>query len=285
MKLYLLLSASILLETAKNVFSNNFSKKSLKNETDIYKFNTLMYAGSFLVLMFIRSPAASLFTILLAVLFAVALWFNQYAFLKALKYGPMGFTTFIQGVSLVIPIIFGALVWNEEIKLQQYILLAILITSLWLALNIKKGEFDVKWLLFSVGAMVSMGAISILQSVHQMSVHKNELIAFLRTAFLFTVIINLLGWAMRSKKEPSCFKLKSSAVPMATFSGIFMGAVHIINLYLAGAMQKIIFFPTVNGGLIFITLISGLVFFKEKLTIKQWIGIIIGTIALSFIGI
>lgn len=285
MKLYLLLMTSILLETAKNVFSNNFSKQSLKNETDIYKFNTLMYMGSFLVLCFFKSPAASLFTILLAVLFAVALWFNQYAFLKALKYGTMGFTTFIQGVSLVIPIIFGALVWHEKISLRQYILLAILIASLWLALNIKKGEFDVKWLLFSTVAMVGMGIISILQSVHQMSSHSSELISFLRIAFLFTVIINLLGWAIRTKKEPSCFKIKSGAVPMAALSGIFMGAVHIINLFLAGAMQKIIFFPTVNGGLIFATLISGLVFFKERLTIIQWIGIIIGTIALSFIGI
>lgn len=282
---YILLATSILLETAKNVFSNNFSKNSLKNETDIYKFNTLMYLGSFLVLCFFKSPVASLFTVLLAVLFAVALWFNQYAFLKALKYGTMGFTTFIQGVSLVIPIIFGAIVWNEKIKLHQYVWLVILVASLWLALNIKKEKFNTKWLLFSVGAMTGMGVISILQSVHQMSSHRNELIAFLRIAFLFTVIINLLGWAIRTKKEPSCFKIKSGAVPMAAFSGIFMGTVHIINLFLAGAMQKIIFFPTVNGGLIFVTLISGLVFFKERLTIIQWIGIIIGTIALNFIGI
>ena len=37
-------------------------------------------------------------------------------------------------------------------------LLAILIASLWLALNINKGRFNVKWLLFSVGAIAGMGA-------------------------------------------------------------------------------------------------------------------------------
>ncbi len=39
-----------------------------------------------------------------------------------------------------------------------------------------------------------------------------------------------------------------------------------------------------NGGLIFVTLISDLIFFKEKLNAKQWLGIIIGTVALSLMG-
>lgn len=64
-----------------------------------------------------------------------------------------------------------------------------------------------------------------------------------------------------------------------------MGTVHIINLYLSGALPKVIFFPVANGGLIFITLVSDLIFFKERLNLKQWIGIIIGTAALCIISL
>ena len=282
---YLLLAASILLETGKNVFSNSFSKRSLQNETDIYKFNTFLYLGSFAVLCCTGGWDTSFFTAMTALLFAIALWLNQYFFLKALAVGPMGFTSFIQGVSLVIPVVYGAIVWNEALRLQHILLLALLLGALALALDLKKENLNRKWLGYSFGAMAALGVISILQSTHQMSAHKGELFAFLRLAFLFAVILNLIGWLGKKKKIPATFRLRGSALPMAAASGVFMGLVHIINLYLSGVMKKVIFFPTVNGGLIFVTLLAGLLFFKEKLGAKQWLGIFLGTAALCLIGL
>jgi len=281
---YLLLALSILLETAKNVFSNNFSKRMLRNETDIYKFNCFMYIGSFLMLCLFGKSATSPFTVLTAFLFAVAVWLNQYFFLKALHVGSMSFTTFIQGSGLLVPLIYGAFVWNEPLSLRHILLLAVLIVGMALSLNLKREKTSLSWILFSFGAMLFLGLIGILQATHQMSVHKDELISFLRLTFLFTAVINLAGWRIGEKKAPSNFTLKSSAIPMAAASGAFMGLVHVINLYLAGVLPKVIFFPVSNGGLIFVTLISDLIFFKEKLNTRQWLGIIIGTVALSLMG-
>ena len=283
--LYLLLILSILLETTRNIFSNNFSKTALKNETDIYKFNFFMYIGSTLVLMCFKGGGSSIYTVLLSFLFAIAIWLNQYTFLKALKFGPMSFTAFIQGASLIIPIIFGAIVWSETISPLQIILLAVLIFAMALSLNLKKEGINLKWLGFSFLCMMFLGVIGILQTTHQSSNHSGELISFLRYAFLFTLIINLIGWLITERRVKSSFSIKSSAIFQAAFSGAFMGAVHIINLYLAGALPKVIFFPVANGGLIFITLVSDLIFFKERLNLKQWIGIIIGTVALCIIGL
>lgn len=285
MKSYLLLAASILLETGKNVFSNNFSKKTLQNKTDIYKFNTFLYAGSFLVLCCTGGWEVSGFTAVTATLFAVALWLNQDFFLKALAVGPMGFTSFIQGVCLVIPVIYGAVVWDEKLGLRHILLLALLIGALALALDLKKGKLNRKWLVYSLGAMLALGGISVLQSTHQMSAHKGELFAFLRLAFLLAVGINLVGWRLGERKLPATFRLKGNAITMAAASGAFMGLVHIINLYLSGVMKKVIFFPVVNGGLIFVTLLAGMLFFKEKLGVKQWLGILLGTVALCLIGL
>lgn len=285
MKSYLLLAASILLETGKNVFSNNFSKKSLQNETDIYKFNTFLYAGSFVVLCCTGGWEVSLFTVVTAALFAAALWLNQYFFLKALAAGPMGFTSFIQGVSLVIPVIYGAIMWNEKLGLRHILLLALLLGALALALDLKAERVNRKWLACSLLAMFALGGISVLQSTHQMSIHKGELFAFLRLAFLLAVGINLLGWRIGQRKVKATFYIKGNAMFMAIGSGLFMGLVHIINLYLSGVMKKVIFFPVVNGGLIFVTLLSGMLFFKEKLGAKQWLGILLGTAALCLIGL
>lgn len=276
---------SILLETTKNIFSNNFTKKNLKTETDIYKFNFFMYIGSVIVLMFFKVEKTSTYTILLAFAFALAIWLNQYFFLKALKCGTMSFTTFIIGSGLVIPIIFGAIVWKENITLFQQILLIVLIFSISLSLNLSKGKVGLKWLGLAILSMLFLGAIGIIQTIQQESDYSKEFIGFLRYSFIFTVIINFLGWQICRRKQKASFTIKSSAILQAGFSGSFMGAVHIINLYLAGALPKVIFFPVSNGGLIFVTLISDLVFFKERLNLKQWIGIILGTGILCVIGL
>lgn len=77
-----------------------------------------MYIGSTIILMCFKGGGSSIYTVLLSFFFALAIWLNQYTFLKALKFGPMSFTTFIQGGSLIIPIIFGAIVWSER-KVNQ----------------------------------------------------------------------------------------------------------------------------------------------------------------------
>lgn len=301
---YLLLTLSILLETMKNVFSNNFSKKMLINDTDIYKFNTFMYIGSFLALCLFGIESFSAFTLVTAFLFSLTIWMNQYFFLKALKAGPMSIATFIQGIALVVPLIYGIFVWNEPLQPRQILWLVVLIAGMALALLEKRQPQatdaaaqqigrSARFLLYCGGAMFSLGGLSILQATHQMSDHNQELLSFLQLAFLFTLLMNLITWRLREYLhshgsrygEKATFTLKSNALPMAAAGGIFLGLVHMINLYLAGVMPKVIFFPVSNGGLIFISLIAARIFFKERMNLRQWIGIFIGTVALSLIGL
>ena len=62
-------------------------------------------------------------------------------------------------------------------------------------------------------------------------------------------------------------------------SGIAVAANNKLNLYLSGVMDSAVFFPIVNGGHLVLTTISALLFFKEKLTAKQWVGMILGIVA------
>ena len=281
----LLLMSSIALETIKNLFSNGFSKSFLKTDTDIYKFNVFSYIGSFLAIVLFLRTGCSLFTIICAVFFAFSVNLNQVFFLKALSKGPMSLTCFVQGSGLIISTVFGVMICNEKIKLLQVLMLIVLIFSMGLALDVKKGKFEKGWLIYAFLAMVFMGLIGVMQTYHQISDYKDELIPFLAIAFMISAVINIPLWKFRENNYPSAFAIKSKAFALAIASGAFMGAVHIINLYLSGAMPKVFFFPVVNGGLIFVTLISGVIFFKEKLNKKQIIGVILGTIALSFIGL
>ena len=280
----ILLVLSVSFETIKNIFNNNFSKNNLKNQTDIYKFGFFTYIASFVVLLFFKSDGCSLYTVVLAVFFAALLALNQYFFIKALSTGPLGFTNFIQGISLLIPTFFGIIFWNEKISHTQIIFLVVLVLSLFWALNIKVEKNNIKWWLFSILTMLTIGFIGVVQSLHQMSDAKSELMAFLKIAFLLTTVFYFVMWTYYERKEKSGFSIKSVAVVQSSLSGAFMGGVHIINLYLSGAMPKVVFFPVSNGGLILLNLILSVLLFREKINYKQWIGMIVGIVSLCFIG-
>ena len=125
----------------------------------------------------------------------------------------------------------------------------------------------------------------LMQSLHQSSEYRGELIPFLQIAFALCALFNLAGQLLVRKTDIKPFPLRSRISVMAVGSGAAMGAVNLINLYLSGVMDKHIFFPIVNGGLIFLTTVAAVVFFKERLTRKQWIGLVLGIAMLAVIAL
>ena len=200
---FILLGLSVAFETIKNIFSNDFSKNNLKNKTDIYKFGFYSYIASFVVLLFFKSEGCSTYTVVLAVAFAALLAFNQYFFFKA---------NFIQGISLLIPTFFGIIFWNEKISFIQIVFLVVLVLSLFWALNIKIEKNNIKWWIFSVLTMLTVGFFGVIQSLHQMSDVKSELMSFLKIAFLLTTLFYFVMWKFYERKESSGFSIKSFSI-------------------------------------------------------------------------
>ena len=52
-----------------------------------------------------------------------------------------------------------------------------------------------------------------------------------------------------------------------------------LNLYLSGVIDSMLFFPLVNGGNIILATIMSFAVFHEKLSKRQWCGILVGMIA------
>jgi drug/metabolite transporter (DMT)-like permease len=73
--------------------------------------------------------------------------------------------------------------------------------------------------------------------------------------------------------------LTTTPIIMMIVCGICIAVNNVLNLYLSGAMDSAVFFPIVNGGGLILTTLSALILFKEKLSVKRWIGIIFGIVA------
>ena len=62
-------------------------------------------------------------------------------------------------------------------------------------------------------------------------------------------------------------------------AGLCVAANNKFNLYLTGVLPTAIFFPIYNVGILILTTISAIFIFKERLSLKQWIGVAIGIIS------
>ena len=287
---YLLTVLSVFMETAKNIFSNIYSKDHVKNNRDIYLFNILMYSGSLivtLILLILRPMPLSGGSVMLAALFALAIGGMQTTFLLALRHGPLSYVNFLQTSGLVIPALFGVVCLGQSINILQILALPILLFSMALVMDLKKEQSSGKWLGSAIGTMICCGAVGVIQSVHQSSAWSKEQNGFLAVSFFFVVLINLISFLVTPKssedhEHKEGISLQSVILPV--LSGLFFGVVNALNLFLIGVMPNVIFFPIANGGLLIVTMFAAVWIFHENLNRKQWIGILIGLAAMCMLG-
>ena len=66
-------------------------------------------------------------------------------------------------------------------------------------------------------------------------------------------------------------------------SGACVAVNNKFNLYLSGVMDSAVFFHIVNGGGLVLTTLAAVLLFKEKLSTKQWIGVVLGIASVVFL--
>ena len=227
---------------------------------------------------------ASLFTLLLGVLFGAVTALQGVTNMAALQVGPLSYTTVIISFSTLISALSGVLFFGESIGLWQIIGMALMLASFALANGGENGgkRANLRWLLLCVVAFLATGAIGVMQKIHQSSAFKEELNAFLVIAFavsaLFSGVVALL---LRKKESGSEENRNDRGGMMLLFllmlvSGVCVAVNNKLNLYLSGVIDSVIFFPVVNGGGLVLTTLASLLIFKERLRGKQWIGILLG---------
>lgn len=293
--LYFLLFLSVFIDTFKNSYYNFFGKKLLKSNGDTVLFNVICCIGSIAffggaIFVLKESVIVSPFSFFLSIAFAAVTVAAQYFGLLSMNLGPMSFSVLFTYLSAMIPTVFGCIYRHELPQIQQVIGLILMIITFILSVDLRKDSgMTLKWILVVAGSFVGMGMIGVFQTIHQVSEFKSEINGFLFWAFVFSFIMFALlyiPYMIKDKKENrkrEKFNYKDWSLMLIT--GIIIGAINLINLYLSGAMPSVIFFPIVNGGVIVLSGLASLIVFKEKLSPKKLAGLIIGIIATCLIGI
>ncbi len=227
---------------------------------------------------------ASLFTVLLGVLFGAVTALQGVTNMAALQVGPLSYTSVIISFSTLISALSGVLFFGESIGLWQIIGMALMLASFALANGGENGgkRANLRWLLLCVVAFLATGAIGVMQKIHQSSAFKEELNAFLVIAFAVSAFLSGVVALLLRKKESGSEENRNDRggmmllIFLMLISGVCVAVNNKLNLYLSGVIDSVIFFPVVNGGGLVLTTLASLLIFKGRLRTKQWIGILLG---------
>lgn len=286
---YVLLVCSLFAVVLGTVIKKYYMRESVKGLTPVFLYNAITGLVSAIIIFFWGGiDKVSLFTLLLGIVFGLITTLQTITLLKAMEIGPMSYTTLINSFSTLIPTLSGALFFNEKIELVHIFGIILMIISFVLSVDKSKNNdsASIKWLIYSIIAFICTGGIGVMQKIHQSSEFKGELNAFLVLAFVVSFVFAIILTLLFSKKEnnPILQKNKSGKVNyiillVIVIAGACVAVNNKLNLYLSGVMDSAVFFPIVSGGGLVLTTISALIVFKEKLTKKQWAGIIIGILS------
>jgi len=218
--------------------------------------------------------------------------------LMALKIGPVSLTAMFLNFSLVMPVLFGIFFYKEYPSYLFYIAFVILMASI-LLITLKKSDGETKeasvnpkWFLYATLALLLNGGCCTIQTFHQrywqgkgMEGHcKSE---FMLYAMIFVILFCAVGTFITMNKgwerKERIDTVKNSAI-YGGVTGLLNGALNLCTMIAVLHFDAKIVFPIMCGGALIVTILMSLILFKEKMTVKQWIGVGLGAVAIVLLN-
>lgn len=283
---------SIFTSWSTNFLKGLYSRKYPDDEFNLWNFNFwqnfLCLISVFAIGVFSKGDLHfSAFSVALGAIVGVTGVIGLDYNMKALSNGPLSYTTVIVSLSCLIPTLSG-LFFGENITLWQLFGIVLMVICILLSPsekeNEKKASNTLKWLIYCFVAAFCTGFLGIIQKVHQSSdIHRGEMTAFLVSLFVVSSVyagIKYIKVMKKEKREKSQkLKISKSAIVIPALCGISYAFPHTVNLFLVGELPTVIFFPIANVIPMILFILLGLIVFKEKISLKSWIGIVIGIIS------
>ncbi|MBQ3086068.1 MAG: EamA family transporter [Clostridia bacterium] len=286
-----LLAITIITSSLTGITKNMFTK-SVSQSTLGTWFYVLFQSIACAVLIPILSGGFgtfSVYSMLTGILFGAVCCGQVITLLKALPLGPFSYSMVIVSLATLIPTLSGPF-FGETITLSQGFGIVLMVLCVVFSTDKKKEDenrkANAKWLIWCLVSTVLNGMIGVLQKVHQASPHKDELPVFLVSSFVFSAVLCAVMVAVEHKrspeKEPVPFTKQGVLIPL--LGGITLAFPHAINLHLAGIMPAAVMFPLVNICPLMLTTLIAATVFRERLSVRRWIGFAIGVVSTLFVS-
>lgn len=263
---YLLLTLDIALATGRNLLSKRMSDAAFGTSAFFLRQCILFGFGALALLLFGDArwhlPAPQ--TILFAVFYALLLIGAQWCYTVALGGGGTALCSTVYSMGFILPTLFGFFLGEDAFSVWKSIgIVCAVATVLCAGISPKRTHVSHKTHFFLplLAAMLSSGGLGILQKLWQTTPVASEKTSFLLLAFLLATGVSAIAACAARRDHAVCAELSSFA--SAAGIGIAFGSCNLLNTALAGMLPGLIFFPTLNIGTILLSLICGVLIYRD----------------------
>ena len=219
-----------------------------------------------------------------ACLFGAGFYFTFISY----RIGPFGLTRLLSGFSLLFSIFYGIFSLSEKPSVLTYIGIVAIFASMVLINYKKKGDDDekgvsLKWFICIMTSVIANGFISILTRMQQIRFNdacSNEF-QFISIGGSF-LILAVLGIILDRDKLP--YILKHGSL-YGLIGGVFNGAKNFLTLVIYTLLPLSVLSPMKTGLNMIATFAMALLYYKERYTKRQMIGVTLGVAAVLLLAI
>ena len=204
--------------------------------------------------------------------------------LSAQKVG-VALTSVASKMSVVIPVLAGLILLSEKISFMAALGIAIALLAFYLTLGSgEKRAFPKKYIILPLLLFLGNGINDTLMkySEHHYVEDNNDLVLYLSVIFLTALGLGIIISIFRYSRKKFRIEFKN------ILAGILLGLLNFgSTLYILksmGIFDSSIVFPIANAGIVCLSAVSGFFIFRERLTPRNWAGIILGILAILLIA-
>lgn len=224
----------------------------------------------------------SALTVVLGLFYGLLLVLSQWMLTLSLKDGNTSLCSIIYALGFIIPTLSGSIVWGERFTLLNGVGLGIAIIVILLSGNKNAAGQNKPHAVpvYIYVAMLASGGLGLMQKIQQSSKVADEKMVFFLVAFAFSLLCSCVAYWVCSKP----FSKRNIGI-MPVITGLCFGGSNVCNTILAGRMPSAIFFPVQNISTIILSTLLGVLLFKEKMTLKNVVVLLLGITVIGLFSV
>ncbi len=281
---FLLLSGMISSGVVQNVLKKEYGRKT--NGGGVYLFSgmlTLVSSAFFLIISGFKlrlDGEMLIYSLFLSVAYFFGVIFSHLSLVS----GPLSITSLVNSFAMIVPMVFGIVFYNESVTLAFAFGFLLLVISLFL-MNEKKSEKKVtlKWLVYVGLAFIGNGMFSVVLSLCQRRFGGENDNQIMVIAMFVSAVLILGISAVKERKESKkafCYGWHRAAA-----TGCLNGGANLCTLLLMRTMSISLISPISSGGSVVLSALVGIFIYKERLSVKQCVGIAFGTLSVILLSL